>query len=99
LGDIWCLDISNCPNLQSLEGIEPNSKINKIELDWVPNLPLLRLLIAKVRVDFMNDLNENAVEVTKIMNHHIKTYSNLKERIIKCQYALIKAGFKGNAKW
>jgi hypothetical protein len=38
-------------------------------------------------------------EVEDLINNYIDTEPELKQRIYKCQYALIKAGYKGNAKW
>lgn len=80
--------------LTSLKGLDFNSKIEGlITITYSENLPLLRLCVSNYQVDTCNE------EVNSIINHCIKSYPNLKERIIKCQYALIKAGFKNNAKW
>jgi hypothetical protein len=70
-------------------------------LSYQPNLPLLRLLVTNHSVEIYQENNHLKFQpnIQDIFNHHIKTYSNIKERIIKCQYAMIKAGYKGNAKW
>ena len=87
------LRIGNNRNLDSLRGIEHTSDIQSIIMGYYPHMPLLRLLVAKKSVDVDHaDLNE-------ILNYHIQKYSSFKERMYKCQYALIKAGFKDNAKW
>jgi hydroxylamine reductase (hybrid-cluster protein) len=80
--------------LTSLKGLDFNSKIEGlITITYSENLPLLRLCVSNYQVDTCNE------EVNSIINHCIKSYPNLKERIIECQYELIRAGFKNNAKW
>lgn len=87
--------------LQSLKGIEMDTIVSNIEVDYFPEMPLLRLLVANEVVSFpkITSKLEPATEVENILNQHIQEFPNLKERIIKCQYALMKAGFKANAKW
>jgi hypothetical protein len=87
--------------LISLKGIELDSDLEDVMLSYQPNLPLLRLLVTNHSVEIYQENNHLKFQpnIQDIFNHHIKTYSNIKERIIKCQYALIKAGFKENAKW
>jgi hypothetical protein len=102
----------NCANnsLLSLEGLEFKNEIEVLHLTYNnAELPLLRLLCVKQHISFcysedagVNSYFEEQQEYTDladIINHHIAQYSNVKERIIKCQYAMIKAGYKGNAKW
>jgi hypothetical protein len=60
---------------------------------------VLRLLVAKTEIEFSNNAFERAKKIEDILNINIQTYSNIKERIYRCQYALIKAGFRGNARW
>jgi hypothetical protein len=97
----WVSCVSN--PLESLKGIELDSDLTQIMLTYSPKLPLLRLLVCKGNVEIYNEDNDGALEyhtsVHDIINYHIKTYPSLKERIYKCQYALIKAGFKENARW
>jgi hypothetical protein len=99
-GNIQSLAIANNnPILENFEGIELDSEIIEIYATYALEIPLLRFLVVKDNVQFTNNENEQVKKVEDILNVHIQTYSNLKERIIKCQYALIKAGFKDNAKW
>jgi hypothetical protein len=72
-----------------------------IFIPYRTDLPMLRIL----REDYQNSTmqvegkTEEVLEVMKIINHFIDNEPNTKKRILDCQYALIKAGFKGNAKW
>jgi hypothetical protein len=86
---------------KTLKGIEINSSINRITITYDSNIPLLRLLVARSHISFGSNVpDKNFYQpVEEILNEHISSYSNLKERLVKCQYALIKAGFKTNAKW
>lgn len=85
----------------SLEGLTENTKALSIDLTYSSDLPLLRLLLSKQGNAFFKDKSpqKEAQEVEKIINDCIATELNLKKRILDCQYALIKAGYKGNAKW
>jgi hypothetical protein len=90
-GDFKCYNV----DLTSLKGIEFDSIIKgDIVMDYNENLPLLRLCIGKGNVV----TRRNEIPGV-IITQHIKQYPNIKERIIKCQYDLIKSGFKNNAKW
>lgn len=80
--------------LTSLEGFEYDNSIGALFcVTYTPYLPLLRLCMAS------NGVNTNNQEIDNILNHCIKSEPILKKRIIECQYALIKAGYKDNAKW
>jgi hypothetical protein len=97
------LDCSDNP-LETLAGLENSKEIYALRLSYDPNLPLLRTLSltdknAKIIFPGGEGSLKGQQVVEEILNHHIKTYPNIKERIYKCQYALIKAGYKGNAKW
>jgi hypothetical protein len=88
--------------LTSLEGISPDIGLQRINLTYSSTLPMLRLLCASEAICFRDKLQmpqEQYKPLQDIINEHISKYSNVKERIIKCQYAMIKAGYKGNAKW
>jgi hypothetical protein len=86
--------------LKSLEGIEMDSKITgPLFVDYSDSLPMLRTLVVKRGVKF---LGASADEKAKAFEAIIKQYAgndNLKKSLIECQYELIKAGYKGNAKW
>lgn len=87
--------------LQSIQGIE-KCKISGIAyLPWNADLPLLRVLVlpnSVTIVDNPDDDNMIGSDVNSILKRY-KNISNKKKSIYDCQYALIKAGFKGNAKW
>jgi hypothetical protein len=88
--------------LKSLEGIEIDSEIETINLAYSSTLPMLRLLCASENVNFKDKMQLEQKEyepLQDIINASIFAYSNIKERIIKAQYAMIKAGYKSNAKW
>jgi hypothetical protein len=102
-GSVYQLKIYGNPKLISLKGLEIGNNISGIMLEYIPNLPLLRLLLAKY-VRFIvpgtsGKINEQYQNLENMINDHIKIYPNIKERIFKCQYAMIKAGYKDNAKW
>lgn len=79
--------------LESVAGLPPHARL--IDVTWNPGLPLLRLTQHKhVNVrdpegHFMNELSD-------IINDHA---GKGKAGAIKCAAALIKAGYKGNARW
>jgi hypothetical protein len=45
------------------------------------------------------DVQKEYNNLTEIINFHIKKYSDMKERILKCKFAMRDAGYKNNAKW
>lgn len=85
----------------SLEGITEKTNALSVDITYSPDLPLLRLLLSKQGNAFFKDKSpqKEAQEVEKIINDCIATEPNVKKRILDCQYALIKSGYKGNAKW
>jgi hypothetical protein len=98
-GDLVC---HNNP-LKSLEGIESDSVIEQdLYVTYTPTLPLLRTLRVKNEILFQDQgftASGGPVDIIrKILNSHNKN-SNFKKALIDCQYDLIKAGFKDNAKW
>lgn len=102
---ITWLDCADNP-LQSLKGLEHCKKLKMLRMTYSVNLPLLRILsmtdnqsVILFYSNFVDDDSAEQQRVEDILMHHLRTYSNIKERIYKCQYELIKAGFKGNAKW
>lgn len=81
--------------LKSLEGLEHTSDIaGPIHLRYSSELPLLRVMIVKKGVYF-----DEVTPLEALINEFAKSDLTLKEKIYQCQYAMIKAGFKGNAKW
>jgi hypothetical protein len=86
-------------NLKSLEGIEVDSKISgPLFLDYNESLPMLRSLVVKRGVKFLGQVEERVKTFQSIINQYAGQ-GNLKQSLLECQYALIKAGYKGNAKW
>jgi hypothetical protein len=99
------LILLNCANnpLTTLASLEKCKNLVSLRLSYSRNLPLLRILsVVKDEVIFYNtegNSGPDSEEVDKIINEHIEKYSNMKERIYKCQYEMIKLGYKDNAKW
>jgi hypothetical protein len=65
-----------------------------VDFDWFPNVPLLRTLVAK-KVEPMQG-TEEVYPVSDILNKYV---GQGKPGAIKAAGELIKAGFKGNARW
>lgn len=95
IGEIALL--SNNRNM-SLVGLDYTSNIDSMELSYYPELHMLRLFCLKQYLILESSFSDVSILVD-IIEHHIKKYPNMKERIVKGQYAMIKAGYKGNAKW
>jgi len=70
----------------------PDHVGNKFWLDYEPELPMLRTLTARQGVK----LYRAPGTISEILNTHAGTG---KSGAIKCAIELIKAGFKGNARW
>jgi hypothetical protein len=81
--------------LKSLEGLEHTSNITgPIHLRHDDSLPLLRVMIVKKGVYF-----DSHTPLEALINDFANSDLSLKQKIYQCQYAMIKAGFKGNARW
>lgn len=88
------LDMSCHSNpLISLEGA-PEKVGRDWWITWTEDLPLLKCLNAS-RINFMN-LNFDTNRLENIMNPHM---GSGKAGVIKCAAEMIRAGFKGNARW
>lgn len=88
------LDLREMPNLISLEGFPVEIK-GWINIDWKPNLPLLRTLFAPEGVDLhpSSDLADKCQEILQ------KYVGKGRRAIHLCAKELIAAGFEGNARW
>jgi hypothetical protein len=87
-------DCTNNP-FKSLEGLDHTKNIKgPIHLRYNPSLPLLRVLVIEKGVYF-----DDVTPIEALINEFVKSDLTLKEKIYQCQYAMIKSGFKGNAKW
>jgi hypothetical protein len=98
-------DFTGCTNLKiGWEGL-PNCKIaGDLIIPYHENLPLLRTLaedyyLSKVKVSYADD--DHTSECCKILRTYSQGQTEMprKKAIYDCQYSLIKAGYKGNAKW
>jgi hypothetical protein len=94
------LRLRSNPQLKTLDGF-PTQLGEFVSLDWTPNLPLLRTLLAKQGVAlWANQTNvqdqNNAQKVEKILN---KYHSQGKRALFECQKELEDEGFEGNARW
>jgi hypothetical protein len=87
--------------LSSLEGLEKCKIGGAIFLSWNANLPLLRLISIENRTSFIGSEREDSIQAKEIETiiKEFKKHPDKKKAIYDCQYALIKAGFKGNARW
>jgi hypothetical protein len=85
-------------NLSSLEGL-PSSITGWLTLDYTPTMPLLRTLGA-LHVNLIVLLGDKEIksQISKIINDP-NWIGQGKRGAIRCQKALIAAGFEGNAKW
>jgi hypothetical protein len=80
--------------LTSIDGLPKQARL--VEITYQPNLPLLKLLEFK-RVNVREPGNGPRVDlISDIFN---KYAGEGKRGAIRCQKALIAAGFEGNAKW
>ena len=87
------------PNLVSLEGF-PERGVDRVEVDYSPTLPLLRLLVAKniwLITPQIKDAGKWPIEkVEKILD---KYAGRGREGAWDCKRELQQAGFGGNARW
>jgi hypothetical protein len=88
---------SNVP-LQSLDGF-PIKLGGKFECDWYLDLPLLKTLMAGDGVTIY--IKGGIVHpITKILNScKEKNPDSWRKAVVDAKFALITAGFEGNAKW
>jgi hypothetical protein len=85
-------------NLSSLEGL-PSSITGWLTLDYTPTMPLLRTLSAlHVNLIVLEGDRDLKRTISKIINDP-KWIGQGKRGAIRCQKALIAAGFEGNARW
>jgi hypothetical protein len=80
--------------LTSIDGLPKKARL--VEITWQPNLPLLKLLEFK-RVNVREPRNGPRFDL--ISDIFDKYAGEGKRGAIRCQKALISAGFEGNAKW
>lgn len=92
------LIVDDCP-IKSLDGL--NTPLRELHITWTPELPLLRALYYVTDSLALRGSKEDKTyrKVSRIINDFIKSPENIKKKLIECQYALIKAGFRGNARW
>ncbi len=84
-------------SLVSLEGF-PVEGVDKVEIDYTPTLPLLRLLVSPViwLTTTTSGTSSDTAKVEKILD---KYAGQGKRAVFKCKKELIEAGFEGNARW
>jgi hypothetical protein len=101
LSETGILYIVGNPNLKSLEGIEKHP-IFMLSLSYSSTLPLLRTLLITGNITFRKENgvpDQDTKPISDIINHHIKTYSDINERIYMCREELKEKGYRGNARW
>ena len=84
----------NMPYLTSLEGF-PTQINGWVRLDYDPNLPLLRTLVAKKGIV----LFPSGPRTERIENIMDKYAGQGRAAVIDCKRDLVAAGFEGNARW
>jgi hypothetical protein len=85
--------------LTSLEGF-PKELNGIFGCTWSPNLPLLRTLITKQRVQMWLDTpGGNTLHPAAVIINQFLRQGASRRVILDCQKALIEAGFAGNAEW
>ena len=89
------VQIYDMPFLESLEGF-PSSVEGKVKLTYMPNMGLLRLLVAQEVWLFSDDLRDESRAVENILKDYV---GKGKQALFDCQKELEDAGFEGNAKW
>jgi hypothetical protein len=100
------LTFTGCTNLILDWNGVPNCKVNGTTyIPYHKDLPLLRMLSedyfdSKIQVGFTsNDALKSVYKIVKSFMLGNTSLVSRKQAIYECQYALIKAGYKGNAKW
>jgi len=71
--------------------------IHHLILSYDPQLPLLGLLSVHY-VEIINELGENLPDLNDLLNAHVGKGVFDKGRALQCAAALIKAGYKSNAR-
>jgi hypothetical protein len=85
----------------------PQKYLDKVKtyfIEYDENLPILRTLDteykdSKIQVKFDVKNNKDDLIVSRIILHHIETYSDINERIYMCREELKEKGYRRNAKW
>lgn len=88
------LKIIDC-DLESLDGLQ---QVEKVQLDWQPNLGLLKLLVAH-RIKLHPQKMEHTEAVNAIQLIMDKYAGQGQAGSLACAAELADAGFKGNAQW
>lgn len=73
--------------------------IHQLTITYEPNLPLLGLLSVHHVEIFDPDTGEYMDKLSKILNAHTGKGAHNKAQMLTCAAELIKAGYKGNARW
>lgn len=73
--------------------------IKLITITYAPDLPLLGLLSVHHVEIFDPDTGEYMEPLSKMLNAHVGKGVSNKAAMLKCAAELIRAGYKGNAKW
>lgn len=89
------VQIYDMPYLESLEGF-PSSVGRTVKLTYMPNMGLLRLLVAQKVWLYSDDLPDESRAVENILNNYA---GKGKQALFDCQKDLEDAGFEGNARW
>ncbi len=76
-----------------------NKDIDRITITYDTNLPLLGLLSVRHVEIFDPDTGEYMDKLSKILNAHAGKGVDNKAQMLMCAAELVKAGYKGNAKW
>jgi hypothetical protein len=100
-------DLSTCPRTRDVFAAynpfenfrNTPTHIEKVTITYAPNLPLLGLLVAHHVDVFEPNTGEYMKPLTTILNDHVGKGVSNKAHMLKCAIELIKAGYKGNARW
>lgn len=100
-------DLTTCPGAQDVFAAynpfehfrNTPGDIERVTITYKPNLPLLGLLSVHHVEIFDPDNGEYMEPLSKILNAHIGKGVTNKVAMLKCAGELIKAGYKGNARW
>lgn len=100
-------DLTTCPGAQDVFAAynpfehfrNTPTDIERVTITYAPNLPLLGLLSVHHVEVFDPDTGEYKEDLSKILNAHVGKGVLNKAAMLKCAGELIKAGYKGNARW
>jgi hypothetical protein len=100
-------DLHNCPEASDVfAAYNPFTTLRNIPagielltITYAPDLPLLGVLSVHHVEIFDPDTGEYLDSLSKILNAHMGKGEINKATMLKCAGELIKAGYKGNAKW